>query len=229
MKSLLIAGTWKSYKRIGDFVEWFDAFGKLFASHKGTWEHITIVLCPPYTLLSHCADRIQKDTLPLALGAQDVSPFTEGAFTGEINAHQIAEFAQWSIIGHSERRRNLGETDALLLQKVTRAKETGLKIIYCVQDEATSVPEGVSVIAYEPPWAISAVSDWKAQDPASANRVCEKIAKKYPNVPIIYGGSSSPENITAFLTQPAISGVLSGGASLDPKKFFDMIASASTL
>jgi triosephosphate isomerase len=223
MKKLFIAGSWKSFKGTAEAKGWFDTFEKLNREAPIKKNHLTTVLCPPYLLLPLGAERIKQGNLPIELGAQDVSHLGEGAYTGEISAKQLTEFVTWTIIGHSERRRNLGETDALLFQKVKEAKAHGLRIMYCVQDESIKVPEGVDVIAYEPPWAISAVSGWKAQNAESANRVCEKILSSHPGIPVIYGGSSSPDNVISYVSQSAISGVLSGGASLDPEKFFQMI------
>ena len=220
MKKLFIAGNWKSFKQTREASQWFDAFEKLQRETPITRDHLTTVLCPAYTLMPLAAERIKRGNLPIELGSQDVSHLGEGAYTGEISAKQIAEFATWTIIGHSERRRNLGETDALLFGKVKEAKAHSLSIVYCVQDESITVPEGIDVIAYEPPWAISAVSGGIAQNPESAGRVCEKIVVKYPHIPVIYGGSATADNVTDFIRQPAISGVLPGGASLDPEKFF---------
>ncbi len=225
MKHFFIAGNWKSYKRTDEAFIWFKRFAALVQSAPRSFENVTAVLCPPYTLLPYAHEQILAHKLPLELGAQDVSAFGEGAYTGEISAMQVAEFAKWSIIGHSERRKNLGETDMLLTQKVKAAKDAGLKVIYCVQDESVLVPEGTDVIGYEPPWAISAVSGGVAQNPESANRVCEKIVVKHFGIPVIYGGSTTPENIQSFVSQEYISGVLPGGASLDPEKFFQMIES----
>lgn len=228
MKKLFIAGNWKSYKSTGDAKAWFDLFQKLYNEKHPSWTNVTVVLCPPYTLLPLCRDRITKDQLPFLLGGQDVSAFDEGAHTGEINTRQLSEFASWTIVGHSERRRDLGETDTLLFQKVDKAKQAGLHVIYCVQNEVVEVPEGVDIIAYEPPWAISAVSGGVAQNPDSANRVCQKIVKKYPSIPVIYGGSATADNVASFVGEEYISGVLPGGASLDPTKFYNLIAAASS-
>ena len=158
MKHFFIAGNWKSFKGQKDAQAWFTTFESLWAIGVHNWSNVTPVLCPPYTLLPFAQYELGRVKIPLLLGAQDVSPFGEGAYTGEINASQVREFATWTIIGHSERRNNIGEADELLTQKVTQAKTAGLQIIYCVQDESIVVPDGVDVIAYEPPWAISAVS-----------------------------------------------------------------------
>ncbi len=229
MKHFFIAGNWKSFKGQNDARTWFAEFISLWKTGTHQWSSVTAVLCPPYTLLPFARDALSETTIPLQLGAQDVSPLGEGAYTGEINAGQVSEFASWTIIGHSERRKNLGETDPLLIQKVSQAKAAGLHIMYCVQDESVFVPDGVDVIAYEPPWAISAVSGGIAQNPESANRVCEKIVAKHPGIPVIYGGSTTPDNVLSFVRQPAISGVLPGGASMDPTKFFRMIELLATV
>lgn len=187
------------------------------------------ILCVPFTLLNFFHDQIQALKLPIQLGAQDVSPFPDGAYTGAISARQLKELCEWVIVGHSERRKHFGETDLQLGQKVDQAKDAGLKIIYCVQDETVITPPGVDVIAYEPPWAISAVSNWKTQDPSVAGKVCAKIKKKNSDSLVLYGGSASAENIVSFISQPAIDGILSGGASLDPEKFCRLIEAASTI
>ncbi len=226
MKLLFIAGNWKSNKTGTDATEWLRSFKSHITSSTTQIKNITLVLCVPFTLLSIVKRGIEEAKLPLALGAQDVSALPEGAYTGEINAKQLKEFVEWVIIGHSERRKNLGETDELLFKKIVLAKEAGLKVIFCVQNESVPIPAGVDVVAYEPPWAISAVSNWKAQTAHEAAVVCEAIKTKFPNIPVIYGGSASADNIASYIEQPSIDGVLSGGASLDPEKFAALITNA---
>ena len=212
MKPLFIAGNWKSNKTLAEANEWLGKFNK-------TGENITVVLCVPFTLLSIVASKSPS----FSLGAQDVSPFAEGAYTGEVSARQIKEFADWVIIGHSERRKHFGETDELLQQKVTQAKTAGLKIIYCVPDEQTIVPPGVDVVAYEPVWAIGT---GKTDTPENANAVITAIKAKTQVPTVIYGGSVTQENVGSFVAQSAIDGVLPGGASLDPVAFSALIANA---
>lgn len=225
MKKLFIAGNWKSFKTLAEAKDWVAQFTNFISGISATPDK-AMVLSVPFTLLSFVSGEIFRLKLPLQLGAENVSPLPEGAYTGEINAKQIKEFAEWVIIGHSERRKNFGETDATLVEKVKLAKAANLKVIFCVQDERTPVPDGIEVIAYEPPWAISAVSNWKTESPEAAGATCQIIKTAHPSALILYGGSTSPENIISFISQPAIEGVLSGGASLDSKKFAMMIRSA---
>ena len=138
----------------------------------------------------------------------------------------IKEYAEYVLIGHSERRKYFHEDDKLLAEKVTRAMEAGLKVVYCVPDEKTEVPQNVDLIAYEPVWAIGT---GKADTPENASQVIGIIKQKYPQNQVIYGGSVTPENVVSFVSQSNIDGVLPGGASLDPVKFSQMVESISQI
>ncbi|KKU88768.1 triose-phosphate isomerase [Candidatus Gottesmanbacteria bacterium RIFCSPLOWO2_01_FULL_48_11] len=218
MKSLFIAGNWKSNKTLVEATEWLRNFQ--FSISNFQLQNTSIVLCVPFTVLFSLKEEIKKQSLPIGLGAQDVSPYKEGAYTGEVSARQIKEFAEWVIIGHSERRRYFGETDEILGQKVAQAKQAGLKIIYCVPDDQTVVADGIDVVAYEPVWAIGT---GKADTPENANSVIAAIKQKTGVAQVIYGGSVTADNVAAFVSQPAIDGVLPGGASLDAEKFISLI------
>jgi triosephosphate isomerase len=220
MKPLVIAGNWKSNKTTAEALRWLQDF----KNHIGSIPpYITVVLCAPFTLLYTVKEEIKVHSLPLMLGAQNVSPFPDGAETGEESARMVHDLADWVIIGHSERRKNFGETDEVLFKKVVQAKAAGLKIIYCVPDNHTGIPHGVDVVAYEPVWAIGM---GKADTPKNANMVITNI-KATSQVPrVIYGGSVTAANVASFVSQPSIDGVLPGGASLDPEKFADLITNA---
>ena len=215
MKKLLIAGNWKSNKTILEAKQWLHNI-KLETQAQ-------VILFIPFTLLYPLKLEIDRLQLPIELGAQDVSPFPDGAYTGEVNARQIKEFADWVIIGHSERRKYFGETDEVLTQKVSQAKSAGLRVIYCVPDKETAVPSGVDAVAYEPVWAIGT---GKSDTPENANTVVGVIKAKTHIPVVIYGGSVTPENVSSIVSQETIDGVLPGGASLDPEKFANLILNA---
>lgn len=233
MKSLLIAGNWKSNKGIAEAEEWLRQFNAKWQMTNSKWEDETVVLCVPFTLLQPMKEEIERLRLPIALGAQDVSPFGEGAYTGAVNGKQIKELAEWVIIGHSERRKYFGETDPVLAQKVTQAKTAGLQMLYCVSDEYTVIPDGVGAVAYEP---AGAIGTGKAETPDQANTVIARIKAALDsrnqsspdsgNLRVMYGGSVTPDNAASFLAQPAIDGVLVGGASLDAHAFVLLLRSA---
>lgn len=205
---------------------WFRLFKSQSPEINDQLKQVTVVLCVPFTILSLARRLIQETSLHMFLGAQDVSSYPDGAYTGAISARQLKELCDWVIIGHSERRKYFGETDAMLAQKVDQAKDAGLKIIYCVQDESVIVPDGVDVVAYEPLWAIGT---GKTDTPENANEVIETIKKKTAVTTIIYGGSITADNVTPFISQSVINGVLPGGASLDPEKFYRLIRTASNV
>jgi triosephosphate isomerase len=164
-------------------------------------------------------------SFPLLLAAQNISKFDEGAYTGEVTGKMIKEFADWVLIGHSERRKYFGESDAELSVKAEKAHAAGLKVIFCVPDDATPIPKGVEVVAYEPVWAIGT---GKTDSPENANAVVTSIKNKSGATLVLYGGSVIGDNVAAFVTQPSIDGVLPGGASLDPDKFSHLIHAAIT-
>lgn len=232
MKTLYIIGNWKSNKTTQEATAWLKEFKVQSAKFTPIGsgfrieENKKVLICASYTLLPGMSDYIKKNKLHIHLCAQDVSPFAKGPYTGEVNALQIKEFADYVLIGHSERRDNFGESDELLEKKVAVAYSNGLSAILCVQGENTPVPEGVSVIAYEPPGAISTVSKGIPDDPEKVIKVIRVIKEKNPLVPVIYGGSVNSDNVFSFTSFPEIQGALPGAASLDPQKFFKIVMNA---
>ncbi len=222
VKTLYVVGNWKSNKTIQETKDWFDAFAPRASEIP---QHVTVILSPSFTLLPYAKQRIAEANLPIQLAAQNVSPFGPGAYTGEVSASQIAEMAQWTLIGHSERRANFAEETEMLQSKVEQARHAGLRTIFCVQDKAVPVIAGVDIVAYEPIWAIGT---GKTDTPENAAGVLGGI-KDAHGLPVgIYGGSVKAENVASFVSQPGIDGVLPGGASLDPGEFLSLIKNAAS-
>lgn len=164
------------------------------------------------------------------VGAQDVSPFAEGAYTGEVSAQQVREFATYVIIGHSERRKDFGETEEIISRKIDQAIKNSLIPIVCISDIKQignlkfEIGNSSSlVVAYEP---LSAIGSGEADDPKNADEMARKIKEITPDVFVLYGGSVSAENVHDFTQMPHIDGVLVGGASLDPQEFSKIITNA---
>lgn len=214
MKPIFLVANWKSNKTIKEVLEWFSEIKNItIDSNK------KIIICPSFTTLETAKRLIDENNLPFEIGAQNVSAFCQGAYTGEINSVQIKDFADYVIIGHSERRENQNEDNGLLSEKTNRAKEEGLKVIYCIQGIDTAIPENVDVIAYEPVFAIGTGAP---DTPENAGKVAIELKKRFQK-PFLYGGSVTAENIKSYTSKEEIDGVLVGGASLDPHKFGKII------
>ena len=217
-----IVANWKSNKNEGEVNEWFDNFSKLMTNGPIS-SGCELILCPPAVYLSLCRNLIKKYMLPMLLGAQNISPFNVGAYTGEITASQVREFAQYSIVGHSERRKNFCEDSKMIDEKVKQAKKAGLKSILCIGGLDTPISPDVSIIAYEP---INAIGTGHPEESSEAEAIAEGIKSKYGVESFLYGGSVDEKNISSYFQEEEIDGVLVGGASLDALKFYNLIHKA---
>ena len=231
MKKLFLVANWKSHKNSLEAHLWMQEF----LSHDfASWVHVVskhestskmVILCPPFTLLPSMHELLSSSpvSIPLKLGAQNVSAFSEGSHTGEEPAEMLKEFVDYVIIGHSERRKELGETDEVLTQKVQAAQQEQLEPIYCVQGKETFVPERVHIIAYEP---VEAIGSGKPEDPKEANDVA-KYFKEEKHIPyVLYGGSVTEKNVRDFTRQEYLNGVLVGTASLSAESFAKIVQKA---
>ncbi len=217
-------------------------------SHGTSGKQPAIIVCPPFIYLEKIADefkrlRVKKN---LALGAQDVFWEEQGPFTSEVGPKMLKSLSmRYVIIGHSERRRWLHETDAMVNKKIKLALKDGLIVILCVgeslairrkgenvakdfiksqlkKDLAGVLPEKIKksvVIAYEPIWAIGT---GKSDKPVDAARIADFI-KKMTKTKVLYGGSVNIKNIRDFVQLREIDGALVGGASLKASEFKKMI------
>ena len=200
-----------------------------------------LLVCPPATVLDRVAQALFGSAV--AVGAQDCSAEPPGAHTGDLSATMIRDTgARYVILGHSERRRDHGETDVGVRSKVQAAVAAGLVPIVCVgeTDEqrrsgreteivgwqlSGSLPEDFSgLVAYEPVWAIGTGKAATADDIATMHAfVREELVRQFMDagrtVPILYGGSVKADNAAAVLAVPEVNGALVGGASLDAAAF----------
>jgi triosephosphate isomerase len=243
MKRYLIAGNWKMNKTTGEAIELAQ---KLVESLKDVNDR-DILICPPFTAL-YSVYQVIKGT-NIKLGAQDVFYENSGAFTGEISPIMLKDVGcEYVIIGHSERRHIIGETDELINKKIKAAINNGLKVILCVGElleerEAGKTLEvvktqlekglnGVSkeemkniVIAYEPVWAIGTGKTAKPEDAQEVHAYIRELLSKLYSKEIAdetiiqYGGSVKASNIDSLMAMPDIDGALVGGASLVAEEF----------
>lgn len=245
----IIAGNWKMYKDSREASTYAAKFLELVEDVT----ELDLVLCAPFTALSAMKDELEESVVHL--GAQNMFWAAEGAYTGEISAQMLLDMAcTYVIIGHSERREILQETDEMIAKKVKAALNAGLKPILCVGENLNQREDGRAlatvrgqverdlpdltpeelrrvVIAYEPIWAIGT---GRTASSADAQEMCAGIRSTVAGIagavaeeiPILYGGSVKEGNIRELMAEADIDGALVGGASLDPEGFARLVRNA---
>ena len=251
MKKIII-GNWKLNL---DHLEAIQLFQKLnYSLNTDIDEKISIVVAPSHTSLRSIQTIIDADKLKIFLSSQDVSMFNDGAYTGEVSAHQLAKLnISYSIVGHSERRQHFNETDEFVNVKIKNLINKEITPIICFGESNDQRTDGnymdflinqienstkglrkdkvdEIIFAYEPIWAIGTGQNASLQDIVEViSKVKEFISKKSffneEKIKFIYGGSVSPDNSYEILNSKIIDGALVGGASLDLDKFIKIIQS----
>lgn len=217
MKPLLIVANFKSHLTFSEAKAWLENFSKIEIKNNKK-----VILCPPFTLLQTFKDFITKRNLTIELGAQNVSRLPQGPYTGEVNGAQIKDFANYVIIGHSERRQ-FGEDESVVEEKVKMAKDYNLTPILCVQSKNDKIPQEVSIVAYEP---VFAIGTGNPDTPENANKISQSIKEKAKPDYILYGGSVNSSNVADFTSESDLSGILVGGASLSASEFLKIVENA---
>ncbi|HXO69991.1 MAG TPA: triose-phosphate isomerase [Bradyrhizobium sp.] len=247
----LIAGNWKMNGLKGSMAE----FEAMIAGAGSVIAKADLLVCPPVSLLAIFAEKtggiLPADQKVLALGAQDCHPKASGAHTGDISAEMLADAgASYVIVGHSERRADHGETDALVRQKAEAARRAGLTAIVCIgetraqRDAAQtlnicggqlsgSLPDGATaanlVVAYEPVWAIGTgltptVGDVEQVHQFIRDTLTARFKEEGASIRILYGGSVKPSNAAELMAASNVNGALVGGASLKAADFLVIAA-----
>jgi triosephosphate isomerase len=243
----LIAGNWKMHN---NHLEALALVQKLaFALKPQDYAATEVVVLPPFTALRSVQTLAMGDKLDIRYGAQDISQYDDGAYTGDVSGSMLAKLGcGYVLAGHSERRQYHGETNAVVNAKVKAALKWGLAPIVCVGetqeirqaghqvshcesqvegalDGLTSEQVAGLVIAYEPIWAIGTGEVAEPQDAQeAATAIRDRVSAVHgpdagANVRILYGGSVKADNVAVMMAQPAIDGALVGGASLDAGEF----------
>jgi len=253
MRRKFVVGNWKMHMLAETAVQLASAVVDGMSDE----ERISVVICPPFPYLAHIAEIVKGSRV--ALGAQNLYPAEDGAFTGEVSPKMLLDVGcKYVILGHSERRHILGESDDFINHKVRLALKAGLDVILCIgetldqrkanETEAllgrqlsqglagipkTSLPR--LSIAYEPVWAIG--NPTHHATPEQAQEAHESIRRRLSRlydepsaqeIVIQYGGSVKPDNAASFFGRPGVDGALIGGASLDSDQFVAIVRSASS-
>lgn len=243
MKTSLLVGNWKMHGDLSSNAALLSALSTVSES-----SNAELAVCPPFVYLQQAKDQLEKSAV--SVGAQDLSLFeNKGAYTGEVSARMLRDIGcRYVIIGHSERRQLLNETDDVVAEKVLRALQAGLIPIVCVgetldereagqallrvSDQLDAVFSLVShgldseiVIAYEPLWAIGTGKI------ATCEQICEMhnaIIRKIQGIVdyrVLYGGSVKAENAAEIFALDGVDGALVGGASLSADDFLSIFDS----
>jgi triosephosphate isomerase len=237
----IIAGNWKMHGRLAEVADYAAAL-------KAASPAADLLVCPPFVLLARFAEALAGSGI--ALGGQDCHGAVQGAHTGDIAAAMLADAgASHVILGHSERRADHAETNAVVRAKAQAAVAAGLTPIVCVGETeaqrdageaadvvrsqlAHSLPEGFAgLVAYEPVWAIGTGKTPGPDDIAAMHATIRaalvaQLGAGGRAIPILYGGSVKPDNAAGILALPEVGGALVGGASLKAADFLAIAAGA---
>ena len=243
----LVAGNWKMHGLSGSLAE-IRSLLDLLA--RGPRHEADIMICPPATLLARAHEALSGSIV--ALGAQDCHPQPQGSHTGDISAEMLADAGATAVIvGHSERRIDHGETDAIVAAKAAAAHRAGLQAIICIGETAGQRRDGETldivrrrldgslpasaarkntIIAYEPVWAIGTGLTPTPHDVAAAHGFIRRHLGNMgggEGFRILYGGSVRPGNAGELLAVPNVDGALVGGASLKATDFYGILSAYS--
>ncbi|WP_163930289.1 triose-phosphate isomerase [Paraferrimonas sp. SM1919] len=249
-RQYLIAANWKLNGNT-------ELANEIFAELQNTLvdNSIEVLVCPPALYLGGIQAKLQNDYQPLSdklkLGAQTLSAYQQGAYTGELSGAMLKEFgASYVIVGHSERRALFSESNQVVAEKFAACLSQGLMPILCVgetleereteqtfaviEQMLTSIVErnGVeafanAVIAYEPVWAIGTGKSATSEQAQQVHKFIRQFVAKLSavtadNIKILYGGSVNPSNAAEIFAQPDVDGGLIGGASLKSAQFKEL-------
>jgi triosephosphate isomerase (TIM) len=242
----LIAGNWKMNGLKAAMTE----LEAMLAGASGVAAKCDLLVCPPATLVAAFAERA-KGSKAVGIGAQDCHPKASGAHTGDLSAEMLTDAgARAIIVGHSERRADHGESDALVRQKAEAVWRAGLTAIVCIGETREqrdagqtldvcgnqlrgSLPDGSTaanlVVAYEPVWAIGTGLTPTAQDVEQVHRfirgvLAVRFSDEGARIRILYGGSVKPSNAAELMGVANVNGALVGGASLKAADFLAIAA-----
>lgn len=225
MKYLI--ANWKCYKSEQDSLLWLDEFLGKYSPHPD----MEVVLAPSFLAISRMAERIKNSGLNgISLAAQNVSAFPRGGYTGELSADLLKAYAQYAIIGHSERRKYCRETQNDITNKVAEAADAGLIPLLCLDDEnlapqlasIADVEAQEMILAYTPSYALNSQI---AEPVESVEKAVADMKKFRPKAKCIYGGAVNDKNASLYWNTENVDGIFVGKASHDVNHFIGILQS----
>lgn len=216
-----LIANWKANKTLEEIHAWFETFLTLLEQDENLTralesKNLHIIVCPAFPFLLTVKE-LTKNT-GLSVGAQDISVKAPGKYTGEVPAALIRDIAEYTIIGHSERRSNFGETEEIVKEKIALATGNDITSIACIRTSEDIIPQHATIIAYEP---VSAIGSGQNEDPALVIEMKRRL-NLGTEQSFLYGGSVTRDNIAEYVHTREIDGYLVGTASLDAQHFFDL-------
>ncbi|PIZ47017.1 hypothetical protein CO180_02165 [candidate division WWE3 bacterium CG_4_9_14_3_um_filter_41_6] len=222
---MLVIANWKLNHTLLSVSSWLDEVFATLLDLSVT----KVALAPSFTELAYVYQELLTEGLDqeVFVYAQNVSGFEDGQYTGEVSAKQLAEqFVSGAIIGHSERRRLFGETDADVAEKITRCLKHDIVPIVAISSiqQIENIADLVDItritVAYEP---LGAIGSGNPANPKTVSAFLGELDEKYQPESMIYGGSVSAHDVESFLEIDNISGFLVGTASVEPSHFVDLL------
>jgi len=252
----IVAGNWKMNRAASEGAALARELAALRAGDAASGKSPVVVICPPFPALESVGRALAGTGM--RLGAQNLHAETHGAFTGEVSGGMLAAVGcEWVLVGHSERRALMGETDAVVAAKLRAALRDGLTPVVCVGETLAEREAGrteevlvrqvtvayheleperarATVVAYEPVWAIGTGKVASPEQARDAHRVIRATldrvvdARAGHELAILYGGSVNAGNAAALFAEADVDGALVGGASLEAASFWKIVAAAGT-
>ncbi len=225
-----LVANWKANKNLNQAELWTEEFNQLIKSNKKVLAELeknklTIIICPAFHLIYPVKQKLIK--LPnIFLGAQDVSFFERGSYTGEVSASALIGLVDYAIIGHSERRRYFKENNATIDQKTVLAMDNDIEPILCIRDNHDLIPNKVKLVAYEPIYAIGHAIGTGGNEPVNKVLQMKQSLHLDSDVKFLYGGSANENNASSYIKTGQIDGFLIGTASKDPVSFYNTIVAS---
>lgn len=215
---------WKARKNLEEAYDWFEAFSARVNSNHNLITllrdgKIKIIVCPPYPLIFPLKKKFEEK-LPISFGAQDLSQFEGGSYTGEVPAKSLEGLVSYVIVGHSERRRYLNETNEMITHKIEQAQKINIEPILCVRSHEDLPAKNVNIISYEP---VQAIGTGKNEDLKDILEMKESLHVPQSTI-FFYGGSVNKTTVLNYLKTDEINGFLIGTASNDPLDFYNIVS-----
>lgn len=220
MKYLI--ANWKAQTTLFEIVKWIETFKDQLTGDKKIQEKLTnnelkIIICPPFPFILYTKNHFE-DIDGIEVGAQDVSAFKEGKYTGEVTAKALKDITDYAIVAHSERREHFQETEQEIEHKISLCDQYNITPVLCIRNATDIIYPSATIVAFEP---VEAIGTGENADVEYVLEMKKKIQLP-EGAAYLYGGSADSTNINDYLKTGEIDGFLVGTASLDPREFFAM-------